>query len=701
MPRKNDVALEVYYDGAWHDLVIGDYVLAGQQIKIQRGDGAQSAAMRPALLTAQLSNDEDLFRNSNPESPLYGKAGRNVPIRVSVGGVVRGHVQVSRWEASESRDFRAKPKRGSAWVDVEAGGLLQQIHQWKEPLKSPLVRNTLSLSNLIGFWPLEDPRDAPYLSTPMPGGIAGVTFGEVTLGGEQRPGGATAAAEVAADGVLTGRFLRSTASGYQLTFSAYIPATLTAAYQEIFRWTDSRNRVWAWEINDASYAYRIYDSDGSTLSYTSDSYGTQSPVQWVRFRMKVTVSGGTITYEPAWYPEGATFTTGSTQTFSGTATGQPRTWLTPRTDYSTGAFYSCVYAVDDPDIDLVSDSGVLAAFNGHAGERARNRFGRLMNEMGLPWNAIGTTALSEPMGVQPAAPFADILKEIRDTEDGLMFDAIDNIAVIFLLRNARYNRTAVRIDVNELPGRPREVTDDLGVYNIVTVSQRDGGEAAAEDATSPIGSQSSPDGIGPYEQTIDVNIDDEAVLPGLAGWWLNRGTVDLPRYPAVTVNLAALDPDKVAEIEDIDVGDALEITGYREYDIRLQVVGYTETIGWPNARSIVFTTVPDQIFDVGTYDGDRRYDLRTATVSAVAGPTATTLTIGITDDEAWSSTSAYDLMIAGELVGVPVGGMGARTGSAGAYQQVLTGAVRSKNGVRKTLPVGAEVHIATPGRWAR
>jgi hypothetical protein len=97
----------------------------------------------------------------------------------------------------------------------------------------------------------------------------------------------------------------------------------------------------------------------------------------------------------------------------------------------------------------------------------------------------------------------------------------------------------------------------------------------------------------------------------------------------------------------------------------------------------------------------KRYDVATSTMSAAAAPTATTLTLAATADESWSVTSAYDLLIAGELVGVPAGGMGARTGSLGAYQQILTGAVRSKNGVRKTLPAGASVRVATPGRWAQ
>lgn len=92
-----------------------------------------------------------------------------------------------------------------------------------------------------------------------------------------------------------------------------------------------------------------------------------------------------------------------------------------------------------------------------------------------------------------------------------------------------------------------------------------------------------------------------------------------------------------------------------------------------------------------------RYDLATCTTNTAYGPTETTLVLDITsDDEEWSQTATYDLMVSGELIGVPIGGMGAKS----AGQQTLTGAVRSKNGVLKTLPAGSAVRVAIPGRWA-
>jgi hypothetical protein len=239
------------------------------------------------------------------------------------------------------------------------------------------------------------------------------------------------------------------------------------------------------------------------------------------------------------------------------------------------------------------------------------------------------------------------------------------------------------------------------VHNVVTAAQRDGGEYTATDSTSSMGTQAPPNGRGEYKQRKDVNVADEPTgLLQQAYWWLNRGTVDLPRFPQVVVNLAALGPAKRAEVEAVDVGNVIEIVNYRENVIRLHVLGYTEVIGKSDAsRSIAYNCAPDRQFQVGVWDSTTsRWDLKSCTMSSAAGPTATTLTLAIADDEQWSTTHAYDLKISGELIGVPAGGMGARTGT-GPYQQVITGAVRSKNGIRKTLPAGAGVH-ALSGRWA-
>jgi hypothetical protein len=698
---KQDVAVELYIDGAWHDIVPDEDVFADTPITIRRGNGAESAAPRPSSITLRLANDDDMYRTTNPESPLYGKAGRNTPTRTSVAGVVRGTVEASSWNADQTPDFRRTPPRGKAWVDIEGGGLTQRINQWTEKLKSPLTRQTSSYTSLLGLWPLEDPRESTILSQVVPGVASGTYSGTVTLGDQdERPGGALSTAQIGAGAVLRGTFAATTASGWQVLFAMRLPALPgSAAYEEVFSWQDSVGRRWTWELNNANYAWRVYDTDGVTLLVNvAASYSGTEPNQWVRFRMKVTVSGATVTYEPAWYVEGSDNVFGTTGTFAGTSTGRPTSWTAQAGTYNVGGWYTNVFAVDDTTLDVTGTAAAAQAFNGHLGERAGVRFGRLMDELGLAYTVVGDVDLTRRMGTQPSDTVPNILKEIQTTEDGLIFDDIDAIALVFLTLNARLNQTpALALIPTDLPALPKEVTDDLDPHNIVTAAQRDGAEYTARDDTGPLGTQPPPDGVGEYRQTVDVNIYDETDLPQVANWWLYRGTVNLPRFPQVTINLAALGPAKIAEVETVDVGSVITIDGYREYTIRLYVLGWTETIG-THTRTIVFTCAPDQQFNAGEYDdGIVRYDSASTTTGASYTPTATSIVFSTTDaGDLWWTGGTYDCICAGERFRVEA--MGAASGS-GPYTQPAT-VVRAVNGVRKTLPAGEPIHVATPGRYA-
>src|SRR6185369_14234236 len=132
---KQNLGLELYYSGSWHNLVTSSEVFSGASVTIRRGLGDESGGWpRPAQVTAQLDNSADKYRTTNPESPLYGLAGRNTPMRASVGGTVRAVVEASSWSADQTPDFRDSPRRGKAWVDVTGSGLLQRIGQWTAPI---------------------------------------------------------------------------------------------------------------------------------------------------------------------------------------------------------------------------------------------------------------------------------------------------------------------------------------------------------------------------------------------------------------------------------------------------------------------------------------------------------------------------------------------------------------------------------------
>lgn len=727
MPSQ-DLTVELYYDGAWHDITADDDVFTAP-IVIKRGQSDEGSAFRPASISMQLANDDDTYRTSNPVSALYGKAGRNTPARVSVGGTVRGVVEASSWAADQTRDFRRHPRRGRAWVDVEGGGLLQRVGQWTQPLRSALYRYVdKSGVTPAEWWPMED-VDGSAVAVNAAGGssLTPVTTVRYTLpdGTNLPPGGAPKFADGAGiggsdklpnfqgGGTLSAPIRTTTFDGYAIDWVMQFAAGTDAggtSSADVLRWRENGTYV-LFTVNvvkDHVTVFHANAADAATLASTGSADAAIDMYDGTphHFRYQVRQSGGNYLAElyvdSALYATADNFTPGMTGTV-GVPTSIEWNPGEQNGDYMPIAAGHLIVWASGQSGD---QPAVFFALNGYAGERAASRFARLIDEeLGSGHYYVSSGfADSMPMGPQRVDSLPNLIRECVSTEDALLFDYRTELRLYFLCRVDRYNRdAALTLLAADLPGLPVEVTDDLGVHNIVTASQRDGGDATAEDSTSVLGSQAPPDGVGEYKQTVDVNLDDpDALLPQVANWWMRRGTVNLPRFPEVTVNLGALDADKAAEVEAVEVGDVIELPDIRENTVRLHVLGYVETIrpadGGKVRRTIVFTCAPDQQFQVGVYDSTTsRYDLRTCTLDGDHTSGATSLLFAITDDEAWSTTAEpYDLFIAGERVTVT--SMGARSGS-GPYAQTAT-VTRSTNGVVKALPDGAAVRIATPGRWA-
>lgn len=685
-----EVVYEAFIDGAWTDLVANDQVRRESPITIRRGDGTVGTAVSPATSTARLDNTDDSLRPSNPLSALYQTAGVGTPIRVSRNGDVRGHIQASKWTADESDDFRRSPKRGKAWVDVDAAGLLQQVIS-SPRLSSPIIRDTLPLDFLVDFWPCEDESGATRLSNLVSGGrSARWSGGDLSLASDDRPGGAARTVQSPSGVRIAGTFQSNAGdgTGWTAVFAAKLPATMSGTYLEFFYWTDSTGKRWSWEVNNADYRIRVYDADSTLLETRVGTYSA-TPNQWVRYSITASASGGTVSYETVWWPDGGVGNGGFIDSFSAASVGTLRAWDRPATAYTVDAGLCSVYGI----ASIVVEGATLAAFEGHRGEQAGWRFARLMTELGFAWSWVGDPDDTMPMGAQPAETVAEILREIRDTEDGLIYDHRTALEVVMMTRVARCVQTAVSVDVTDMRSRPKEVTAD-DFWNLVTVSQRDGADAVDVDVSGPLGTAAK----GPYERTVNVNVSDERLLDGIASWWLNRGTVNEPRYPTVVIKLNALHPARAAELAAIDVGQVIEIIGYRPDPIRLHVLVIAETIGWPNEWTLTLTCQPDQVFQVGVY-GTSRYDSASTTLAAAAevGATTLSLTTSLYGDRLWSTTATpYDVLVAGERITVT--SMPSPSGS-GPWTHAPT-VVRSRNGIAKRLPAGTEVHVIDAGRYA-
>lgn len=695
------VKLEMYYSGAWQDITAQDDVFT-DPITLTRG---YTNEMRPQItassISATLANDDDRYRTTNPESPLYGLAGRATPVRVSVGSTVRAVGEIVSMAPDQTVDFDASTGKGRAWVDLEASGLLRRIGQWDEPLRSPFYTANMVVTHKAGYWPMEDPRGTPLASTPIPlastKSMTGVLFDS-----QKRPPGSGPVADGQKTNIAYFKCIpatdRSSTDGWQATFVADLTSGTGSFYTPMTVYlADGYNVSFNMDFSTQDISIYVFDGTNSTaVASNTVNWGTYVFTgRWIMFVLDVSYSAGTTTVELNWRAVGEWSWLSFTTTYA-RATSQP---AEIRISLPEDSAYGHVLATHGRAYSLLWEER-FDALRGYAGETAADRFFRLCTLKGVAKTVVGDTTLSAPMGAQGVDTLINHFAEIVTTEDGMLTEDPTDLALIFTLRSERLTQTpALALTYpGDIAPPFREILDDSAVNNIVTASQRDGGDYTAEDSTTALGTQDAPDGVGEYRQDVAVNVyAPDTDLPQQAYWWLYKGTNPAPRFPSVTVDLLAR-PDLVSAVEAVDLGEVITITGARENVIRMHVIGWTEVIG-SATRVITFYLARDDIFNGGLYDNTTyRYDSASTTLGSGVNSSAVSLTFSTTDvGDLWSTTDEpYDVFIAGERITVT--SMGAASGS-GPYTQTAT-VTRSVNGVVKSLSSGEAIHVANPGRYA-
>ena len=709
MAEQNvDVAL--FYDGAYRS--VPDEVFVAEQIRVQRGQGDEGAALRPAKVTLTFNNAGDKWRPTNPMSALYGKAGRNTPLQVAVDGTTLATVEATSW--SPDRTLKAAPPslehpngQGRSSVDLEAYGLLGRIAQWSDPLKSPFYRYNYATfgpdgtDTLVGYFPLEDPRASRTLFSPVPGTVT-QTVRNASFQSAERPAGSDPLTDLGTSGILGGTFARTglANSGFQVSWTMRYDELPGTGLYGIVNFITSTGAGYELLFENGTGLYmQVGISGGATLVSSGFSFGDTDFTNWTMFRIKVTESGGTVSVETAWVSEADPDTVaGVTHTYAGT-TGYLQSWgLThgSGSDSGSGVVYGHLLGLSTGASDLLSVNRI-DAFLGHPAEPAGTRFLRLLTEVGLTGSLLGSAADTWPMGPQRGDTLLNLLQEIARTEDALIFDDADVIGLVMRTRRDRYNQTpALELTFGLDVAAPfNEILDDLDTHNRIVMAQRDGGQYETALTTGTMSTAAPPNGVGEYRQQVDVDVDDEANdLPALGGWWLNRGTLARSRYASVTVDLVA-NPEHAAACNTLEIGDLITVAGYEPDTIPLIVIGFVKVIG-SHTRKITFTTVPADLFEPGVYD-TARYDSGSTTTGAAYSPATASIVFSTTSSgDVWSTTATpYDCVCAGERFTVTA--MGAVSGS-GPYLQTAT-VIRGVNGIRKTLPAGEPIHTATPGRY--
>ncbi|MDQ1037278.1 hypothetical protein QFZ75_003694 [Streptomyces sp. V3I8] len=485
--------------------------------------------------------------------------------------------EVSEWPKEWQSDG------SDVWSSVEASGVLRRYEQGTKALHSTLRRRIPSGAP-IAYWPMEEDNQASRAYSP----ITGV-----------QPAAVTGVEWAAVDTLPSSRALpRLTAAA---TLSAIVPPAAAGAWQVemVYNADDKRPpaagpwaevlsvsttgtvRRWVITMRDGSARIYGFDAAGTDVVFTSVNLADDVFHGWYRLRFYVQdLGGGTLEWV-----FGFANVNGSTLQLAKTITGTPgyvqavtATWGALTEGWSIG--HLSVMPTAASTIYDGSDSA-------YSGETAWERMRRLAAEENLPMARISGPLTPQRVGPQLPEKLVDLLQAAAAADGGMLLEDRDRLGLIYRDRSSLYTQEPALVLDAGLPGlaaddlRPAARSDS--VRNDVTVKRIGGSEARAVLEEGRLSVQDPPLGIGLYDESLDLSLDDDVQAEPIAYWRLHLRTHEGAVYPAVSVMLhkpgaQALIPAVLALRE----GDLIRVTGLPGFvefgDLDLIVEGVKERL---------------------------------------------------------------------------------------------------------------------------
>lgn len=608
---------------------------------------------------------------------------------------------------------------------VEATSIRRRLAQGESTLDTALQRYITrgdSPVSLADYWPLSEAASAATRQDNLLGGLP-VKFirgpssglGAVNYGVDTKLLATPTGAEITTDArlqftVTPGDF--STTNGYSFTWLQRVgPGSvgfviLDTATHQIF--IDFNAGVFTIRRSSKSIV-EVITLMTVNLDTAIVKEGTDN--EWHMIGYGHIVSGGTVTYDFAvddyLVQASATSTMGLPNWVAVIADAEPNSLMgiahmvaLQRSLYNAAGLPGFPYSI------------LRNIYLGRPDEHAGTRMLRLCAEEGISAAMIGDPADTPAMGPQRPMTVLELTDECIHVDQGSAFDPRGAMALGMRTHRSTTAKDAlVTLDyIGQVAPEFKKITDDQGAKNDVTAKRPNGDSYRVEQTTGPrnvADPGSNVDAVGRYDSTVspDPNVPADVHLPNQASWRVHMGTVDEPRFPTVTVNLAAeaMQADSVATSGALDVGvdDALTITGAsarRVYDdIRLIVRGYTSTVDTAYQHKIVYNCDPYAPLDVAVHgDTDDRWGTATSSLNADVTDSATSFTVSVTAGEPWTQSAGQfpmDFMIGGERIRISA--IAAPSSATPPLTQVFTvaGGGRAINGVPKGHSAGAPVKL--------
>jgi hypothetical protein len=685
--------LELYYDAAWHDHTddLGD-----------DGFTVNRTVRDAAAMTASLKDPTGRYSTRNPTSDLYGKIGRNTPVRAGVDmtGSDRRYLfwgVVASWQTRWS-----KTGTPSAYAALECSGVLRRLGQGASPLRSPIYRAISAIgAGLVGYWPMEEVEGSTRFASAVPTARYATWVGVPTLAGYD----GFACSEpipTVANSTFVAVVPNHTATGEaQVRWIARVPSTTpNAAVLVRVYCTGSLNRV------DIQYstggAIRVTGYNRDSVSVGSGVYAFAVDDLDERMGIELTQSGGNVTCTFAETFVGATGGSVGGGTFTGVTLGRVSSIRVNPDRTSLGDLALGHLTVENDITTLFSVS--QSVLQGYNNEYATVRIERLCAENGITLDSTGAVSPAERMGVQGLDTVVALLDEAAEVGQGFLFERRDAAGLKYRTLPSLCGQTPA-LDIAYVDNllRPFEpVDDDQATRNRITLTRTDGGSATVEQTTGPLGTTT----VGVYDESLTLSLANDDLAGLHAGWRLSLGTVDEARWPTIGLHLEDsywLDDDtKTNAALAIDIGDRIRVSDLPAwlppFPVDGLVVGMTHTVK-PLELVIELTCVPAAPYQTGTYDGTARYSGDGTTTREDLDTTETGVDVLLPDNLAgWGHDDGdYDVLIGGEQMTVTA--VSAVTTAGLERRQTLT-VTRSVNGVVKTHTTGAAVTLAAPTKYA-
>lgn len=696
----NGLMVELLIDGSWVNITSRVMVRDNSgQISITRGQSSEGRSPDPGVCSFTLNNRDGLFSPGNPMSPYWGKFGRNTQIRVSVpNGENKNYRfwgEVPEWP--EDWDTTGT----DVWVGIEAAGILRRLNQGSTPLHSTMYRGLTSSATTtpVAYWPCEDMSQATSVASAL-GGSPMKLIGSPNLGADTGFA-CSAALPTMNNGSLVGTIPTYTVTGEsQVRFLVYLPTAPPDGTQLIKVRATGSIPYWCITYQSGgNLSLKGFDTDGLTLLCTTGvlpfaADGHTIDDQRVRISMELTQSGSNINYTVGSLNSVGAFNWQYSGTFLGLTVGR----MTAVTTTPGQTITDGVFGHISVQSDVTSGFDLYGQVTAFVGETPSARLKRLCGEEGVDFTWFGTDS-TDTMGPQLPAKFLDLVQECIEVDQGILLERETAFGLAYKPRNVLYNQTAqltLSYPGNQLAAIPKPVPDDQNTRNDVTVSRPSGSSARATLDTGPLSTQSPPNGVGTYPDTPTLNLESDNDLQEHAAWRVHLGTVNEPRYPAISINLAH--PD-VAPLRDSVLrmlfGARVVVTSPPSRlggDISQLCIGISETLTKFEHR-ITFVCQPESPYRVATLD-DTVYGRLDTSASTLAGdmtPTSTTVLVATATGQLWTTDGAqppFDITVDGEQMTV--------TAISGATSPETFTLTRSVNGVVKTHQAGASVLLTHP-----